>query len=209
MKTLNFSSPETESKYFFPFSKEEARNEESFVEHSHSRVCMNINSQSITSLSWQKRVFECVLPSGKSPHLTCFRTFLWDIDYRLLGNSFQRCRSKPAKTCLWVRCALVEKSAFDRFPHICLRHDYRLLRNSFQRCSSKPAKTCFWVRCALVEKSAFEALSTISRDIDYRLMRNSFQRCSSKPAKTCFQCFVPSWKITLARIFGLILKHIT
>ena len=79
-------------KAFLPFSKEEVRNGEVFVEHSQFRVRekrMQLeHSQSTTSLIWPKHVFECALPSWKSPHLARFRTFLWDIDYRLLRNSF-------------------------------------------------------------------------------------------------------------------------
>ena len=67
LQISGFSSPETDSRHFFPLSKEEVRNGEVFVEHSQFRVrgkSMEIeHSQSITSLSWPKHVFECALPS--------------------------------------------------------------------------------------------------------------------------------------------------
>ena len=43
LKILDFSSSETESKNFFPFSKEEVRNEEGVVEYSQSSFKRIVN----------------------------------------------------------------------------------------------------------------------------------------------------------------------
>ena len=64
LQILDFSSPETDSRYFFPLSKEEVRNGEVFVEHSQFRVrgksMETEHSQSITSLSWPKHVLSAL-----------------------------------------------------------------------------------------------------------------------------------------------------
>ena len=145
IEDIRFLKSRNSFKAFLSFPKPKVRNCEVFVEYSQFRVRgkrMKIkHSQSITSLSWPKHVFECALPSWKSSHLTSFRTFLEDIDYRLLRHCFQRCGSKPAKTRLWVLRTFVKKFALEALSTISRDIDYRLMRNSFQRCSSKLLKS--------------------------------------------------------------------